>query len=149
MHRLNKTMHYRSFPMGMSSAGSPYSILRIEQVKREHQNMNVYKNSKQAKLDLEKWALEFSICLQQTSLARGSGPCFQYGLKNCKGACIGMENPAGYEEKINTLTAYFRYPYSDFLIVLKGRKTGESAFIFIEDFLSRVWLFRIKSSNKK
>jgi len=134
--RLNKAMRYRSFPMGIRVVpGSPYSILSIEQVKREHQYLSVYKNAKQAKLDMEKWAIEFGICLQQTSLARGSGPCFQYGLKNCKGACIGVEKPADYEEKINTLIAYFSYPYSDFLVILKGRETGESAFIFIEDFL--------------
>ena len=112
---------------------TPYSKLTIEQIKREYSYLNVYKNSKQAKLDLESWALDFGICLQQTSLAQGSGPCFQYGLKKCKGACVGAETPENYHEKLTTLVDYYKYPHPDFLIILKGRKIGEFSFIFIED----------------
>jgi DNA polymerase-3 subunit epsilon len=58
---------------------------------------------------------------------------FQHGLKKCDGACIGSESAEAYREKVNTLLATFRYPYSDFLIVSQGRKTGESSFVYIKD----------------
>lgn len=134
--KLNRAMRYRSFPMGIRIVSEvPYKKLYIEQVNREKEYLNVYKNAKQAKADLEKWALDFGICFQQTNLAQGKGPCFHYGLKNCDGACIGEESPKDYHKKINALQNYFSYPFSTFLILLKGRKTGESSFIFIEDFV--------------
>ena len=34
---------------------------------------------------------------------------------------------------MTTLVDYYKYPHPDFLIILKGRKTGEFSFIFIED----------------
>ena len=132
--KLNKAMRYRSFPMGIRlDEPDEYPNLIVEQVKKEHVYLSVYRNMKSAKAAVVNWTANYGICLHKTSLSNSSGPCFQYGLKKCDGACIGSESAEAYREKVNTLLATFRYPYSDFLIVSQGRKTGESSFVYIKD----------------
>lgn len=110
-----------------------YPNLIVEQVKKEHVYLSVYKNMKSAKAAVFNWTDNYGICLHKTSLSNPSGPCFQHALKKCDGACIGFESPEAYRKKVNALVATFHYPYTDFLIVSNGRKTGESSFVYIKD----------------
>lgn len=133
--RLNKAMKFRTYPMGIRMDDSAeYPMLIIEQAKKEQHYLSVFKNAKNAKAALFKWSKTFGLCLQKSNLSQStSGPCFNYGIDQCKGACIGQESPSLYREKINVFLESLLYPYQNFLIVSKGRKTGESSFILIKE----------------
>ncbi|MCH1418142.1 MAG: GIY-YIG nuclease family protein, partial [Flavobacteriaceae bacterium] len=132
--KLNKAMRYRVFPMGIRlDETDDYPNLIVEQVKKEHVYLSVYKNMKSAKAAVFNWIDNYGICIHKTSLSNSSGPCLQHALKKCDGACIGFESPEAYRKKVNALVATFHYPYTDFLIVSHGRKTGESSFVYIKD----------------
>ena len=76
----------------------------------------------------------FGICIQKTNIVEnGVGPCSKYVTDKCDGACIGVESQRLYGEKINALLESFKYPFSSFIIVSRGRKTGESSFVYIEN----------------
>ena len=133
--KLNKAMKYRTYPMGIRlDETMKHPTLIIEQAKKEYAYLSVFKNSKNAKTELLNWATTFRLCLQKTSIAATtSGPCFNHGINKCDGICIGEESQSSYKKKIDELKGSFLYPYSNFIIVSRGRKTGESSFIFIEN----------------
>ena len=111
-----------------------YPILIIEQAKKEYQYLSVFKNSKNAKAELFNWVKNFGICIKKTSVVKNDeGPCSNYVINKCDGACIGVESHRLYREKINALLDSFKYPFSSFIIVSRGRKTGESSFVYIEN----------------
>ena len=130
----NRAMKYRIFPMGIRvDSKEPYPKLIVEQIQKEQNYLSVYKNKKAAKAALFRWMDDFGICMQKTSLMKAERACFNYNLKKCDGACVGEEKSKAYAQKIENLIASFSYPYSDFLILEKGRKNGEAAFIFISE----------------
>ena len=51
----------------------------------------------------------------------------------CKNNNHCNESPEKYNLKINNLKRSLDYPYSDFLIIEKGRKNGENSFVLIEN----------------
>ena len=111
-----------------------YPILIIEQVKKECQYLSVFKNVKNAKAEIFNWVKTFGICIQKTSVVKNDeGPCSNYAMGNCGGACIDVESEELYREKINALLESLKYPFLSFIIVSKGRKTGESSFVYIEN----------------
>jgi DNA polymerase-3 subunit epsilon len=131
--KLNKAMKYRIFPMGIRLDDSvEYPELIVEQIKKEHTYFSVYKNSKSAKSAIFNWTENYGICLKKTSLSNKTGTCFLHEVNKCDGACTGKETPDSYRKKIKLLLADFEYPFSDFIITSKGRKLGESYFIYIK-----------------
>ena len=131
--KLNKAMKYRIFPMGIRLDDSvEYPELIVEQIKKEHTYFSVYKNSKSAKSAIFNWTENYGICLKKTSLSNKTGTCFLHEVNKCDCACTGKETPDSYRKKIKLLLADFEYPFSDFIITSKGRKLGESSFIYIK-----------------
>jgi DNA polymerase-3 subunit epsilon len=57
--KLNKAMRYRSFPMGIRlDETDEYPNLIVEQVKKEHVYLSVYRNMKSAKAAVVNWTAE-------------------------------------------------------------------------------------------
>ena len=131
---LNISIKYRIYPVGIKiEENSNYLKLNVEQVKKNENYINVFKNKKLAELSLAKWKDDFGICLKKTSLNNTQIDCFSLKLKQCKNNHHCNESPEKYNLKINNLKRSLDYPYSDFLIIEKGRKNGENSFVFIEN----------------
>ena len=131
---LNISIKYRIYPVGIKiEENSNYLKLNVEQVKKNENYINVFKNKKLAELSLAKWKDDFGICLKKTSLNNTQMDCFNSKLEQCNNDHHCNESPEKYNLKINNLIRSLDYPYSDFLIIEKGRKNGENSFVFIEN----------------
>ena len=132
--RLNHALKYRHFAMGiLRDMSSPYHRLLVEQVHQDRQYLDVFKNKKEAEGRLRYWLEEFSLCAQHTSFARAQGACFRKGIDKCQGACVGEEHCDAYNTKVQAVAESLLYPFETFLIIDKGKKTGEKSFIFIKE----------------
>ena len=132
--KFNRAMRYRTFPMGVRiDSLATYPLLVIEQVKADTEYLSVFKNQKAAKATLFRWVDEYKICLNKTSVSKSETACFNYGIQKCDGACVSEESPEAYQEKIDRLSESLSYPHDDFLIIEKGRKEGESSFVYVEN----------------
>lgn len=132
--RLNHALKYRHFAMGIRrDVSSPYHRLLVEQVHQDRQYLDVFKNKKEAEGRLRYWLEEFSLCAQHTSFARAQGACFRKGINKCQGACVGEEHCDAYNAKVQAVAESLLYPFENFLIINKGKKTGEKSFIFIKE----------------
>ena len=132
--RLNHALKYRHFAMGIRrDVSSPYHRLLVEQVYQDRQYLDVFKNKKEAEGRLRYWLEEFSLCAQHTSFARAQGACFRKGIDKCQGACVGEEHCDAYNTKVQAVAESLLYPFENFLIIDKGKKTGEKSFIFIKE----------------
>lgn len=57
-----------------------------------HHHFGLFKTRKAAQESLLKLAKRHQLCLKQMGLESGTGACFAYQLKQCKGACVGEED---------------------------------------------------------
>ena len=64
---------------------------------------------------LRRYARDHGLCLRVLGLDRGRGPCFQYQLKRCRGACAGCETAEDHNRRLLRVLADERilaWPYA-------------------------------------
>lgn len=134
--RLNHALKFRHFGMGIRlDTNGPYHKFYIEQVRQQTPYVAVFKNKKEAESRLRYWMDEFNLCAQHTSFASQQKACFRHGIGKCKGACVGDEKCETYNQRTQDLIDSLRYPYSNMLIIDKGKTVNEKSFIYIKDDL--------------
>jgi|TARA_B110000285_G_C15141095_1_gene630798 DNA polymerase-3 subunit epsilon len=132
--KLNHSVKYRLFPFGIRLDTSyDYPNFIIEQIKNNTTYISVFINQKAAKKALFKWAEDFRICLQKTSLFSSENICLNYEIQKCDGACVNEESLEDYQLKIMAVLEELSYPHENFLLIDKGKKEGEFSFVYIEN----------------
>lgn len=131
---LNHAMKFRRFAMGIRlNKKTPYHQLLVEQVRQEHEYLEVFKNKKEAEKKLFYWITEYELCAQHTSLSSAKKHCDRYQMKACKGACVAEEKCEHYNARIQELMDQLEYPYENMLIIDKGKKGDEKSFVYIRE----------------
>ena len=118
-----------------------YHQLGGEQVRKERKYIVVVKNGRVAKHILKQWITENKLGYNYCSIEESDSTCFAYKKVQCKGACIEEENPHDYNQRVAQLANKSDYPHNHFLLIGKGRKNGESSFIYIQDQVYRGYGF--------
>lgn len=77
----------------------------------------------------------FNLCLRHCHLEDRNGPCFDYHLKQCFGACIGEEIAEVYNERASAalLALDESLLEQDFFLIDKGRTPDEQAVVMVEN----------------
>tara|TARA_B100001057_G_scaffold490669_1_gene579409 strand:- start:498 stop:1520 length:1023 start_codon:yes stop_codon:yes gene_type:complete len=152
--RINKDGRYRLYPIGIRvDMETIYHQLVLEQVRNERKYIVVFKNGKVAKYILHQWITKNQLCHNQSSLKETDGPCLDYKNSKCKGACIDIENSQDYNQRVAKLAHQSDYPHNHFLLIGKGRKDGESSFVYIQNQVYKGYGFfelnhQIKTTEK-
>ena len=76
---------------------------------------------------------KYQLCGKLTGLHKSSGRCWNYQIKQCKGACCGEEIAEDYNKRARQAIASFSISYQTFAIIEKGRTTNEKCAILIEN----------------
>ncbi len=75
---------------------------------------------------------KYGLCMKKTDVDTGPGCCFYHQVGKCEGACLGIENPDSYNEKVRTaVAASQRNLDEDFVLTDKGRCPGEVSLLLI------------------
>lgn len=131
---LNHALKFRHFAVGIHlDTTKPYYRLIIEPVIHHKDYLEVFKNKKDANRKLRWWIENFTLCESQTSLGNPNKACFGNGIKECKGACVGVESTKTYNNRLVKITESLEYPFKNMLLIDKGNINGEHSFVFIQD----------------
>jgi DNA polymerase-3 subunit epsilon len=76
---------------------------------------------------------QYELCQGLNGLYPGNGACFQHAIKQCKGACIGAEPTANYNQRAMEARLTLEFSAPNLLILDKGRAEGEQAVVLIEN----------------
>ena len=132
--RINRDGRYRLYPIGIRvDKETIYHQLIIEQVRNGRKYIVVFKNIKVAKHVLHQWIKDNNLCFNHSSIKETGGPCFAHINNQCNGACVEKENSQDYNQRVANLAHKSDYPYNHFLLIGKGRKNGESSFVYIQN----------------
>ena len=76
---------------------------------------------------------KFGLCQKLTGLSRGKGPCFDYRIHRCRGACIGEEPAETYNERVEKAISNYHFEQQDFILVDEGRHNDEKAVVRVKN----------------
>jgi DNA polymerase-3 subunit epsilon len=76
---------------------------------------------------------EFSLCPKLTGLQTSPGPCFDYKIRQCDGACAGKESARKYNRKVKKFLNSLSGSNDSVVIIGNGRSPGESSVVWIEN----------------
>jgi len=95
----------------------------------------VFRTASQGKTALKEAAKEYELCPKLLGIENGSGPCFQYQLGKCLGACLAKEDPASYNKRFETAFAKRRirsWPFTG-AMMLPEDPTAEEGMVYVID----------------
>ncbi|MCB0543822.1 MAG: 3'-5' exoribonuclease [Saprospiraceae bacterium] len=108
--------------------------------KRNNRNANRlelvadYPKFDSARAHLQSIVRQYELCYRLCNLDASEHACFHYGIKQCRGACVGEESPEEYNERVqDALHAMNRRLSGSFFIAESGRSHGEQAVIGVQD----------------
>lgn len=123
IHHFMDTLGYINFELLKSS------IKR----RRGKQILNNYGTKIGAIAQLNGLTKQFQLCPKKMHLESDAGPCFDYKIGQCYGACVLEESTADYneraEEAIEKANSYFD---KNMILLDKGRNNDEAAVILVE-----------------
>ncbi len=141
MPSINRAQKVRQYPYIIHTFENKAGYLCFEVKKttlKTRKNLQVvasYPKQANAKAWLRGVQKDHELCLKHCHLEIKNGPCFDYHLSRCAGACIGEEDPESYNERaikaMEALNENFLQP--NFFLLDKGRSSEESAVVMVEN----------------
>jgi len=75
----------------------------------------------------------FNLCQKLCGLYSSAGPCFHFEIRECRGACVGMEPPELYNMRVTQALARIKFQHQNFLVLDKGRHDEERSVVKVEN----------------
>lgn len=104
----------------------------------ERKKLNIiaeYPKLSNAKSHLNRAVRNFELCGKLCNIENSPNGkvCFQYHLKQCQGACGGLESPEAYNERTDLALQYLKNIFErDFVVIDEGRHKSEKAVVLVE-----------------
>jgi hypothetical protein len=98
--------------------------------------LGIFKTKAQAKTFLSDAAKAYRLCLNLLGLEHSKRSCFSYHLHQCNGACIGLEPPHSYNERMERAFGERRikaWPFPGAVIIEENNDTTKEVEVFVVD----------------
>lgn len=136
--KYNRRLRKSKFPFGVFDelSGEGYIELSIKSVSKTEVFPLLHFTTKKEGLEYLRYiSQKHGLCQKLCGLYESKNACFQYEVKKCKGACIGIEKKEEYNSRIEAYIENLRYNGKSFMIMEKGRKRNEKSFVLIKEGL--------------
>lgn len=91
-----------------------------------------FSTKKEGVSQLEKLCAKYELCQKLCELYPTQSSCFHYEIKQCKGACIQLEDHESYNVRADQLIDDLSFNGDSFYILDKGRHKSERSLVLIE-----------------
>ncbi len=98
--------------------------------------LGIFRSKRQAQTFLIPFVQQYHLCEKLLGLEKTTTSCFAYRLGNCKGACIGEENPLAYSIRFSEAFANYSlkpWPFMGPVVISEEDSLEETAEYFLVD----------------
>ena len=133
----NRKLRKSIYPYGLykSIDKNNYINLSISKISSGKDPLTTFKNMSNALSFLNKLINKNDLCQKLCGIYKSNKNCFRYDINECYGACINIEKPDQYNERINKAVKYLSFENKNFAIIDKGRNIEENSFVLVENGL--------------
>ena len=107
--------------------------LGVNRLRKGQLAPRIFYNQTDARLFLEKLCTDHRLCARYCHLQEGVSECSHFRVPQCSGICRGTETPDAYNLKVQEALDFLKGETGNLLISEKGRDSGETAVICIEN----------------
>jgi DNA polymerase III subunit epsilon len=75
---------------------------------------------------------QYELCQRLNGLYPGNGACFHYTIRQCRGACAGLESPESYNARSEEALKSLEFTSPNLVIIDHGRDQSEQSVVLIE-----------------
>ncbi len=78
---------------------------------------------------------KYQLCQKLCDLYRTAPgmSCFDYQVRQCAGACVGVEPKEVYNQRVLEAVASFTFEHDSFVVIGRGRQSGEHTIVVVEN----------------
>ncbi len=102
-----------------------YMRLKIDKLSDGLLPITTYNSVMSARRALFALCDEYHLCQKLCGLYKTKGACFQHGIGQCMGACIGLESTADYNARVEAAITPVKFEHENFFIIDRGRCPDE------------------------
>lgn len=140
---LNRAQKKTLFPFALYSFKDKdgYLNLKIDKADARKKEITSFGSLTEAKNYLYRQASYYNLCQKLTGLYDTTNECFQYKIKECNGACIGIESAELYNERVLEFIDDNTFANDNFIIIDRGRTINERSAVVIENGIYKGYCF--------
>lgn len=132
----NRALKRDKFPFGLyhylDEKGYIHFVINKTSTMQEL-SLTSFTTKKEGVSFMERMVEEYSLCQKLCNLEKTNSSCFQYGLKECKGACVYEEEVDSYNERSEELIQSLNLNEETFYVLGSGRNRNERSLVFVEN----------------
>ncbi|MFM9825960.1 exonuclease domain-containing protein [Flavobacterium sp.] len=118
-----------------------YLNLNLQKADGRKKEITSFASIQEAKNALFRITSHYHLCQKYTGLYITKNECFQYKIKECDGACIGIISPEEYNERVQELITKNSFEDNSMILIDKGRNSSEHSAILIENGIYKGYAF--------
>lgn len=129
----NRAQRRSGFQWAIFSFTDEYGYLnfRYGLTEEDDNPLSVFTSREKAKSKLSNLVDTYKLCQKLCGLYETTGPCFQYHVGICRGACCRKEETDSYNERAEKAAEEFIFTRRNFFIIDKGRDDEERSVVKI------------------
>jgi len=124
---------YYNFGLYSFKDDEGYLNLKLSRILEERNPLYTYSSVQEGKEHLYQLTERYELCQKLTGLYDSAGACFQYQIRQCKGACMGEEPSETYNNRVREALENYHFSDQNFLLFDSGRKEKEYAIVKVEN----------------
>lgn len=140
---LNRAQRKSIFQLALYSEKDKNGFLNLKIQKYDGRKKEItsFSSLQEAKNTLFKITAKYHLCQKLTGLYQSKKECFQYGIKECDGACIGEISAEEYNQRVDIFLKENDFETQNMIIVDKGRHISERSAVIIENGIYKGYAF--------
>ena len=146
--KINKPMYNRAqrksifqFALYAEKDENGYLNLKLQKADGRKKEITSFASLQEAKNALFRITSHYHLCQKYTGLYITKNECFQYKIKECDGACIGIILPEEYNLRVQEFMDKNSFEDNSMILVDKGRNSSEHSAVLIENGIYKGYAF--------
>lgn len=118
-----------------------YINLNLQKADGRKKEITSFTSLQEGKNALFRITSHYNLCQKLTGLYQTKTNCFQYTIKECDGACIGMVSPEEYNSRVSSFIEKNSFANQNMILIDKGRTISERSAVLIENGIYKGYAF--------
>jgi DNA polymerase-3 subunit epsilon len=118
-----------------------YLNLRLQKVDGRKKEITSFTTLQEGKNALFRITEKYRLCQKLTGLYQTNAGCFQYKIKECDGACVGIITPEEYNTRVQKLITENSFENKNLVLLDRGRNINERSVVLIENGIYKGYAF--------
>jgi DNA polymerase-3 subunit epsilon len=118
-----------------------YISLQLQKADGRKKELTAFTTLQEGKNALFRITEKYNLCQKINGLFETQNGCFQHKIKECNGACLGIEAPEEYNERVEEFIHKMMFEDNNMILIDRGRKVDERSAVLIENGIYKGYCF--------